>query len=100
LWIDLRQEGDAADERLTSTLTDEADGFVFAGLGAGRYVLAVRDSISNETIGEVVVPLARDRTVRIALPPKELERDAGAEALDVGEGDPEHGQRLEQPRVP
>ncbi len=45
LWIDLRQEGDAADERLISTLTDEAGGFVFAGLGAGRYVLAVRDSI-------------------------------------------------------
>ena len=68
LWIDLRQEGDADDERLTSTLTDEAGGFVFAGLGAGRYVLAVRDPIYNEILGEAVVPLERDRAVRIVTP--------------------------------
>lgn len=68
LRIELRQEGDAQHEPLTSTVTDEAGGFVFAGLGAGRYVLAVRDPVYNEILGEAVVPLERDRTVRIVTP--------------------------------
>ena len=66
LRIELRQEDDAQHEPLTSTVTDEAGEFVFAGLGAGRYVLAVRDPLHNEVLREVVVPLERDRTVRIA----------------------------------